>query len=253
MTTALTVNISGDVTVNASGQIGVGNINIGSAANAGSRSHQITITGDLINNGGTVKFTNMTAPVYNGNPPAGAQAGWADVIFNNGTKDQYVICNGSTVFYRMQIAKGTDQTYILNVDADNTGRFQLMGRNERTTYNPGTPPNLPNLNAIGLLSGTVRFGPNIVIPSLATDAFVVDEDAGLWFDGSTVTMSSTTGYSALFTYGTLRFSSTARYLCWVRSGWSSVNQEISLLKMEHIVTRSVPNLSSGRKSPQGSL
>ena len=121
--TALTVNITGNVTVNANGQIGVGNINIGSAANLGGRSHQITISGDLINNGGIVKFTNMVTPVYNANPPAGAQAGWSDVIFNNGNKDQYVVCNGTTVFYRMQIAKGSDQTYVLNVDADNVNEF----------------------------------------------------------------------------------------------------------------------------------
>ncbi len=209
-TIALNVNISGNVTVNANGQIGIGNINIGSAANTGGRSHQITIGGDLINNGGTVKFTNMTAPVYNANPTGGAQAGWSDVIFNNGTKDQYVVCNGPTVFYRIQVSKGTDQSYVLNIDADSPARFQLMGRNERTTYNPGTPPNLPNLNAIGLLSGTVRFGPNIVIPSLATDAFVIDKDAGLWIDGASITMSSTAVYSALFTHGTLRFSSTCQ-------------------------------------------
>ncbi len=119
-------------------------------------------------------------------------------------------------------------------------------------YNPGTPPNLPNLNAIGLLSGTVRFGPNIVIPSLATDAFVIDEDAGLWFDGSNVTMSSTTAIQCLI------------YL-WHRHGFplhsqASLLGQIGIVIRESgniiiengtIVTRSVPYLSFGRKSPPG--
>ncbi len=238
-TIALNVSIKGNVTVNENGQIGIGNINVGSAANTGGRSHQVTIAGDLNNNGGTVKFTNMTAPVYNADPTGGAQAGWSDVIFNNGTRDQFVVCNGPTVFYRIQVSKGTDQTYVLNIDADNSARFQLMGRNERTAYNPGTPPNLPNLNAIGLLSGTVRFGPNIVIPSLATDAFVVDGDAGLWIDGANVTMLSSKAYSALFTYGTVRFSSTCQASIIGQIGMVIRESGNLIIENGTIVTRSV--------------
>ncbi|HLO60057.1 MAG TPA: gliding motility-associated C-terminal domain-containing protein [Bacteroidales bacterium] len=234
------VNFNGDVIVNQNGRIGVGVRNIGSstATTSGGRSHQITIKGNLYNNGGIVRFTNMTSPVYGGNPTGGTQAGWSDVIFNNGIKDQYVVCDGPTVFYRIEIAKGTDQTFILHIDADNNTRFQLMGRNERTTYNPGTPPNLPNYNALGLLSGTLRLGPNIVIPSLSTDAYVVDEDAGIWFDGSTITMNSSTSYSALFTYGTVRFSSNCQVTLLGQIGMVLRESGNFIIESGNILTRS---------------
>jgi gliding motility-associated-like protein len=234
------VNFNGDVIVNQNGRIGVGVRNIGSSTSttSGGRSHQITIKGNLYNNGGIVRFTNMTSPVYGGNPPTGTQAGWSDVIFNNGTEDQYVVCDGPTVFYRIEIAKGTDQTFILHIDADNNTRFQLMGRNERTSYNPGTPPNLPNFNALGLLSGTLRLGSNIVIPSLSTDSYVVDEDAGIWFDGSTVTMNSTTSYSALFTYGTVRFSSNCQVTLLGQIGMVLRESGNFIIESGNILTRS---------------
>jgi gliding motility-associated-like protein len=210
-TTQRYVYFNGDITVQANGGIGVGFNTFGNSTstNPTTRSHQIAIRGNLYNNGGVVKFTNMTTPVYNYAPPTSpnSEEGWSDVIFDNGSSDQYVVCNGTTVFYRMQIEKGTDQTYVLHVDADNNTRFRLMGRNDRQDYHPGAAPNITNLNAIGLLSGTVRFGPNIVIPSLSIDSYVVDEDAGIWFDGCTVSFNSSTLYSALFSYGTTRFSS----------------------------------------------
>jgi hypothetical protein len=64
-TTPRIVNFNGDVTVNANGQIGVGYNTFGNSTSGtpANRSHQITIRGNLINNGGIVKFTNMTNPV----------------------------------------------------------------------------------------------------------------------------------------------------------------------------------------------
>ena len=201
---ARTVRIFGNTLVDAAGQILVG---------AQNYRHQIYLTGDLTNNG-NVRFTTLAAELYNANP--GVADGYSDVIFDNGLEDQYVTCNNTTYFYRIQVSKGTDQTYVLNIDADNNTRFRLMGRNDQQYYNLSNTPNIANLNALGLLSGTLRFGPNIIIPSLATHfpepsnaggSFVVDEDAGIWFDGCTVTMNSTGDYAALFTYGTVRFSS----------------------------------------------
>ena len=201
---ARTVRVFGNTVVDATGQILVG---------AQNYRHQIYLSGDLTNNG-IVKFTTLAAELYNANP--GATDGYSDVIFDNGLKDQFVTCNNTTYFYRIQVSKGTDQTYILNIDASSSANFRLMGRNDQQFYNLSNTPNISNLNALGLLSGTLRLGQNIIIPSLATHypepsmaggSYVVDEDAGLWLDGCTVSMNSTGDYAALFTYGTVRFSS----------------------------------------------
>ena len=151
------LELSGNTQVDAAGQILVG---------AQNYRHQIYMSGNLTNNG-NVRFTTLAAELYNANPAAGV--GYSDVIFDNKLKDQSVICNNTTYFYRIQVSKGTDQTYVLNVDADNNTRFRLMGRNDQQAYSLSNTPNIPNLNALGLLSGTLRFGPNIVIPSLSTD------------------------------------------------------------------------------------
>ncbi|MBN1416427.1 MAG: hypothetical protein JW973_15090, partial [Bacteroidales bacterium] len=215
-TTALTVNFNGDVTVNANGQIAVGNRNIGSAFGMTNRSHQITITGNLYNNGGTVRFTNMTGPVYTANPPGGAQAGWSDVIFNNANADQYVDCNGITIFYRIQISKGTDQTYVLNIDADGPDQFFLYGRNDRhTSYDPTAlgpdVPNIVNLNALGLLSGTCRLGNNIALPALSSQYYILDEDAALWLDASQLRYYISNLNRGIYIYGKLKLTNNALF------------------------------------------
>jgi hypothetical protein len=112
------------------------------------------------------------------------------VIFNNGSADQYVVCNGPTVFYRIQVAKGTDQTYVLHIDADAAGNFKLQGRNDRQdSYDPtdfgADAPNISNLNALGLLSGTCRLETTF-LDAIASQYYVLDEDVCFWLDGSQV-------------------------------------------------------------------
>ena len=117
---------------------------------------------------------------------------------------------GQSDFYRIEIDKGVDQTYILNIDASATNHFRLYGRNNQE---PGTnAPNINNPHALGLQAGTVRLGQNIVIPSLATGTtYTVDEDAMLWLDGANVTYGSgTTGDgTTLLLYGALKVSGTS--------------------------------------------
>ncbi len=213
-TTALTVDFNGDITVMPDGQIGVGNINIGSAASATVRSHQINIKGSLYNLGGTVRFTNMTAPVYTANPPNGAQAGWADVNFTNTNADQYVVCNGTTVFYRIVVAKGIDQTFVLNIDADAPNRFFLFGRNDRqNSYYPQAfgpdAPNILNLNALAINSGTCRLGNNISLPALSSQYYLIDQDAALWIDAAQVRYYTTSLNCGLYIYGILKLTNNA--------------------------------------------
>ena len=199
---ARTVRITGNTGVSVNGKILVG---------AQNYRHQVFLSGDLINNG-TILFTTLGAPNYTGNPAAGV--GFSDVIFNNGTADQHIMCNGTTIFYRIEVVKGTDQTFVLHIDADATNRFYLYGRNDLQDYNWTNSPNIPNDNALGLETGTVRLGPNIVIQSLATwtganNCYTIDGDAALWLDGANVTFTSTpagsqTGFRF---YGILRVSS----------------------------------------------
>ena len=171
---ARTINVFGSVTVNNNGRITVGTRNL---------NHRFVVKGDFTNNG-VVRFTNQAAPDYTGTPNNGR----ADAVFNNTSANQSIICNGQTDFYRIEIDKGIDQTYVLNIDATDPVNFRLFGRNDQDQT--GTAPNIANPKALGLLAGTLRIGENIIIPSLSYDnVFLVDEDAKLWFDGANVTYS----------------------------------------------------------------
>ncbi|MDY0347585.1 MAG: PKD domain-containing protein [Tenuifilaceae bacterium] len=188
-----TINTLGSVNIGVNGriQLGTGNFN-----------HRFIVKGDFTNNG-VVRFTNQYTPNYTGTPNNGR----ADAIFNNTSADQSIVCNGQTHFYRIEIKKD-DIAYVLNIDASETGNFRLFGRNN---HNPeGTPPNIPNPQALGLLSGTVRLGENIVIPSIAeTGVYNIDEDAMIWLDGASVrysTQTNTADGTTLIIYGGLRIS-----------------------------------------------
>ncbi|NHB69204.1 beta strand repeat-containing protein [Perlabentimonas gracilis] len=201
-TTRIVSNINGNVLVGENGLIRLGTGNTGTGNN---NAHRIIIKGDFTNNG-DVQFTNLTAAAYNDNNHPNNRV---DVVFNNPSSDQSVLLNGPTRFYRIEINKGVDQTYILNIDATNSAFFNLWGK---TNLDPsGTPPNIPNPQALGLLAGTLRLGENIVVPSIAeTGVYNIDEDAMLWLDGANVTYSAqanTADGTAFIIYGGLRISS----------------------------------------------
>jgi len=188
-TTQRNINIVGDLIVESTG-----NITLGTGNNTWANAHTITIGGDLTNNGGSVKFTNRTLPFNTAYYTSNATNGCSNVIFNNATKDQYVTCNGATWFHRIEINKGTDWTYVLNIDADNANNFWLFGRNDYHNgfTPPGASPNIVNDNALGLENGTCRLGTNIVIPCLSSSFYFVDEDAMLWIDGAQVVYKDAT-------------------------------------------------------------
>lgn len=192
--TSRTISVSGDVDVNTNGSISLG---------SGNENHRFIVGGNFTNDG-SVRFTNQVAPNYTGVPNNGR----ADVVFNNGTADQQLQCNGLSDFYRIEIDKGIDQTYILNIDANSTGNFELYGKNNYTQST--TPPAITNQNALGLLAGTLRLGPNIVIPSLCSNqVYLIDEDASIWLDGANLTFSeqaNTGDGTALILYGTFKVS-----------------------------------------------
>ncbi|MBN2610089.1 MAG: hypothetical protein JXB00_00885 [Bacteroidales bacterium] len=200
-TTRLDLTVYGNVLVEANGLIRLGTGNVGTGNN---NAHRFIIQGDFTNNG-DVRFTNLAAPAYgSANHPNNR----VDVVFNNPTSHQNLELNGLSRFYRIEIDKGTDQTFILNIDASDPSYFNLWGR---TNLNPsGTPPSIPNPQALGLLAGTVRLGENIVLPSLAEEElYNIDEDAMIWLDGGSLTYSTvanTDDGTALIIYGGLKVS-----------------------------------------------
>lgn len=194
------LDIAGDVLVASAGRMSIG---------TGNASHRITVRGDFTNEG-TVRLTNQASPNYTSVPGDGR----SDLVFNNPNAHQNLICNGQSDFYRIEIDKGIDQTYILNIDASNNTNFRLFGVTDMQSSPPSnSPPSIENANALGLLAGTVRLGPNIVILSLAdNNVYNIDLDAQLWLDGADVTFTSITGSTnSVVVYGNLRVSGMASF------------------------------------------
>lgn len=193
------VDIDGSVTVEENGriQLGTGNYN-----------HRFIVKGDFTNNG-VVRFTNQGSPDYYNHTGNGR----ADAVFNSATVNQDIVCNGQTDFYRIEIDKGIDQSYILNIDASEETNFELFGPNVQDQT--GDAPDFSNPKALGLLAGTVRLGENIVLPSLSeNNSYIVDEDARLWLDGADVTYSTATdpfAGTALILYGDIRISANTTF------------------------------------------
>lgn len=186
-------SVAGDVLVNNAGSIGLG---------TGNANHRFIVNGDFTNLG-TVRLTNQPAPSYTTTPTNGR----ADLVFNNALADQSLLCQGQTDIYRLEIDKGIDKTFVLNIDADNSSNFVLFGRNNLQSSPPlNDPPEIENPNALGLLAGTVRIGPDIIIPCLSNAVYNIDLDARLWIDGGNVTFTNGTSTSSIVVYGSLRVS-----------------------------------------------
>lgn len=213
-TTRLDLTVNGDVLVQSNGLITVGTGNIGTAFED---AHRFFIRGNFTNNG-DVRFTNLAAPNYLTRPNHRVE-----VIFDNGISNQDVLLSGYTRFYRIEVNKGTDQTYILNIDATTPNLFYLFGVNNTMGVTPSPDaPNILNTNALGLMTGTLRLGANITIPSLAQENasandlnYHVDEDACLWIDGANVTHtinSATSSSNSFVLYGKLKLTNPASVL-----------------------------------------
>ncbi|MFN8166664.1 MAG: hypothetical protein U0X76_11010 [Bacteroidia bacterium] len=176
-TTKLTLTVFGNTTVDAGASITVGNgitnpaigaVTVGGAApfiNYYTYFHTVIFKGDFTNNG-TVRFTNLTYPVFNAFPPtaAGATTGAASVYFQ-GTTNNTLTCNGTTDFYNFILDKGTDQTYTLTINASAKNYFRLFGANTLTTEAAvAANPNLRK--ALWIRTGTLILQGQTSIPSL---------------------------------------------------------------------------------------
>jgi hypothetical protein len=187
-TTALSITANGNVQIDANGELKVG------TANA---RHEFNFYGDFLNSG-IAEFTNRVAPNYT----TEATDGIIDANFLSGTEDQLIDCFGVTNFYRIEIDKGVDQTYILDINASAAANFNLFGPADYG--HSGIAQLISNDNAIGLLKGTLRLNTNVDIPVLNnTGNYNISEAARLWVNGGSASKPSGT---AIVPYGTVQLS-----------------------------------------------
>ncbi len=187
--TALNILVNGHINIANYGQFTVGQ---------GDAFHQLILKGNLINEG-QLAFTNRVAADYTNQ----ATDGVIELITDNASANQTIQCLGTSNFYRIEIDKGLDKTYILELQASDPSYFNLFGYANQGHGN--TPQLTSNTNALGLLSGTVKIGPNINIPRLNGGGnYNISESARLWVDGGFVAKNNGT---AIVPYGDLQISS----------------------------------------------
>lgn len=179
-----TVVVNGHVTVGVNGGIRTHN---------SSNRHEFNLFGDFINDGVSY-FTNRTAADYNNE----AADGIVDANFRSAARNQQITCNGETRFYRIEIDKGTDDTYIASISASSVANFNLFGR----ANDPVDNDTDANDNALALLAGTVELGDNVTVLLNNTNSYSIRAAAQLWINGATVTKTG----NAIVPYGTVRIS-----------------------------------------------
>ena len=241
-TTPIDILINGDLIVDASGAITVGDVDASSeiASSGIFTFHEIELLGDMTNNG-LISLTNLsntsiTDGRYRDKYPTAADTdnntgsndiptsefGAVEVLFTNGLADQLITLNGPTDFYRIEVAKGTSQTFIAEFNASATANFRLLGRIAMDmSDDSGDTPNIDNNRALGLEAGILKLGTNIVIDQIAkedtngSDAstqggnrnYIIDLDAQLWLaENSQVTKENDWG---IHPFGKLKVSDDA--------------------------------------------
>lgn len=187
-TTIRNLTVFGNVVISSGATMNVG---------TGNARHEFNFHGNFTNNG-TAYFTNRVSATYGSE----ATNGIVDANFLSDDKDQFVQCNGVTRFYRIEIDKGSNDTYTLHLDASAAGNFLLFG-----FANQGhaeIEQLTTNTNALGLIYGTVRLGTHVTVPQLNNSGnYNISTGAKLWVDGGSATKSAGT---AIVPYGTILVS-----------------------------------------------
>ncbi|MEM6641855.1 MAG: T9SS type A sorting domain-containing protein [Bacteroidota bacterium] len=238
-TTPLSILVNEDITIDDGANITTGNVD--ASIEIGSSGvfnfHEIELLGNFTNNG-TVNFTNFgpttisdgryrdkypTASDVDNNTGTNqipmAEFGAVEVLFTNGLADQLITLNGPSDFYRVEIAKGTSQTFIAEFNASAQANFRLLGRIAMNmSDDSGDTPNIANHRALGLEAGILKLGTNIVIDQIAKNDpngsapttqggnrnYIIDLDAQLWIsENAQVTKSNDWG---IHPFGKLKVS-----------------------------------------------
>ncbi|MBU8892406.1 MAG: G8 domain-containing protein [Bacteroidales bacterium] len=199
-TTPLVLDIEGDVDVYSAGIFTVGTGNAYSAVAASGYGnyhkgiHQIYVGGDFTNQG-IVRFTNQPLPDYENLTTTGG----VSLVFDGATNNTFT-CEDTTDLYNLVIDKGTDQTYALEIYAEDTSHFAMYGQND-DTWNNTDAANPENRKALWIKAGTLRLSGELYIPSLVEGSrdFTIGENARLYLDGPNVFVSNTANESSTYT------------------------------------------------------
>jgi len=193
----LFVDTNGAISVGTGNTIGTFSINANNMPSSGNYHniyHQVIIKGDFINQG-NVRFTNQASPVYNEFTTTGA----ATVRFEGATNNTASLF-GTTDFYNLVVDKGTDETFEIEINSDNSANFSLFGPNDvgRNSGGGFTAENPEIRKALWIYRGTLHLSGDIIIPTLSegnrnggNGDYAIGATAGLWIDGPNVEVYST--------------------------------------------------------------
>ncbi len=192
-TASINLSVDGDILIESEGSLLVG---------TGNARHELDLLGDFTNQG-LVELTNRNSAV------TGSEAtdGIVDLNFKSGEQDQALTLQNTARLYRIEIDKGVDDSYLLDITADDPSYFNLFGY---AAQSHGADNQLvssldENINALGLYFGTVKIGANVDIPVLNTGGnYNVSEGSQIWVDGGSIAKS---GGTAIVPYGTMRITS----------------------------------------------
>ncbi|MGL1889475.1 MAG: LamG domain-containing protein, partial [Reichenbachiella sp.] len=205
-TTRLIIDVQGDLTVSANGEISVGTGAISAGQPVGPSDfhdtfHRLNLSGDFTNNG-TVNFSNLTAYDFR-NIPTNNDCVTVSFI---GQSDNTLTCNATTNFYDFVINKGNDKTYSLTVNPSAYGNFRVFGRNDVGNDINFDDPTIGK--PIAIISGTLIVTGYTFIPSLSegrTDIindegnrgdWIIPASSAFWINGPNVIVHGTSNSAA---------------------------------------------------------
>jgi hypothetical protein len=181
--------------------------------------HTLNLYGNLTNNG-SIRFTGLPSPAnvayYTLTGTAYNNVDYGEVqVFFYGAANNTIACNGTTDFFRLIEAKGSDNTYTLEVSSSSANDFALYAPNNQGNddFNGG-PEGFGYgvyYKALFIHYGALKLDTNINVPSLTEGGqdFNIIPTAELWVNGASVqtnTGVNGTGWQAATLYGTLRVS-----------------------------------------------
>lgn len=192
--TTLSISVGGDFTVNGTVTTGVEDASDGPTLGV-ETFHQFDLDGDLtVNTGGSLSFTNLTASELDDYPADGSgNEGIVELIINNQTSDQVITCNGTSNFYRIEVDKGNTAN-TLSISASSTANFNLFGR-VAFSQDFTTEGSIANPRALGLESGKLELGSNIVISELTSGTLT-----GVLIDGGETDVDGCSGANCVESY-----------------------------------------------------
>ncbi|MBT1706582.1 hypothetical protein KK062_00025 [Fulvivirgaceae bacterium PWU5] len=214
-TTRRTIVLSGNLTVSANGRIRT-------STGTPTAAHQMTITGNIVNNGSIKLFddtdTQLTDAAYTAGTIYGRNLKRNVVeVTVTGLSDNSFTLHGQTDFYRLVVNKGTGQQAMLTINSSNVANFRLFGPTNQN-YS-GAAPNYISDNALSLINGTLQLQGTITIPNLVINGgggigggWPIPQNAALWVNGDNidiqVTNTTDTGDNGrqIYVFGLLRLT-----------------------------------------------